>query len=267
MPIFWRMSAGTPEWVMLAGRLASDSVPPRLTASLKICSALRNLNAAAWPPTMSNENVEPAPVHCRVNRRPAGEVLVEVTKVMDLRHLGVVAQVVRHEPRVGVGFFHADAQRLERPAEHPAGMRIELGADGAAQRLDVLHHGLRAERRARDQVGMTADIFGQRVQRKVRAMLDRPLKHRPEQRVVAGDDRRVALRLADHVGDAADHRDVDQAVGGIGRGFDEDHRHPAFAHGVLRRRLTAASSMPSAKPTAPIERPASVFVSSVSVPP
>jgi hypothetical protein len=45
---------------MLAGRLASDSVPPRLTASLKIWSAFRNLNAAAWPPTMSNENVEPA---------------------------------------------------------------------------------------------------------------------------------------------------------------------------------------------------------------
>src|SRR3981189_700514 len=39
-PIFWRMSARTPEWVMLAGRLASDSVPPRLTASLKICSAV-----------------------------------------------------------------------------------------------------------------------------------------------------------------------------------------------------------------------------------
>ncbi len=63
-PIFWRMSAGTPEWVMLAGRLASDSVPPRLTASLKICSAFKNLNAADWPPAMSNENVEPAPVHC-----------------------------------------------------------------------------------------------------------------------------------------------------------------------------------------------------------
>ena len=72
-PIFSRMSAGTPEWVMLAGRLASDSVPPRLTASLKICSAFKNLNAAAWPPTMSNENVEPAPVHCLANRRPAGE--------------------------------------------------------------------------------------------------------------------------------------------------------------------------------------------------
>jgi hypothetical protein len=73
IPIFWRTSAGTPECVMLAGRLASDSVPPRLTASLKICSALRNLNAAAWPPIMSNENVEPAPVHCLLNKRPAGE--------------------------------------------------------------------------------------------------------------------------------------------------------------------------------------------------
>ena len=72
-PIFWRMSAGTPEWVMLAGRLASDSVPPRLTASLKICSAFKNLNAADCPPTISNENVEPAPVHCLGNRRPARE--------------------------------------------------------------------------------------------------------------------------------------------------------------------------------------------------
>jgi hypothetical protein len=50
-----------------------DSVPPRLTASLRISSAFRNLNTAAWPPTMSNENVEPAPVHCLANRRPAGE--------------------------------------------------------------------------------------------------------------------------------------------------------------------------------------------------
>jgi hypothetical protein len=74
-PIFWRMSAGTREWVRLAGRLASDSVPPRLTASLIICSAFKNLNAVAWPPTMSNENAEPAPVHCLANTRPAGRPL------------------------------------------------------------------------------------------------------------------------------------------------------------------------------------------------
>src|SRR6516162_8082680 len=74
-PIFLRISAETPEWVMLEGRLASDSVPPRLTASLKICSAFKNLNAADWPPTMSNEKVEPAPVHCLANKRPATESL------------------------------------------------------------------------------------------------------------------------------------------------------------------------------------------------
>jgi hypothetical protein len=62
---------------------------------------------------------------------------------MDPCSLGVVAQVVRDEPRVRVGFFHPDAQCLERPAEHPAGMRIQLGADGPAQRLDVFHEDLR----------------------------------------------------------------------------------------------------------------------------
>lgn len=46
-PIRSRTSLGTPEWVIAAGWLASDSVPPRLTASLKICKALRKANAAA----------------------------------------------------------------------------------------------------------------------------------------------------------------------------------------------------------------------------
>ena len=61
---------------------------------------------------------------------------------MNLRHLGVVAQVIRHEPRVSVSSFHADAQCFERPADHPAGMRVQLGADGASQRFDVFHEGL-----------------------------------------------------------------------------------------------------------------------------
>ena len=127
---------------MLAGRLASDSVPPRLTASLKICSAFRNLNAAAWPPTMSNENVDPAPVHWLANRRPAREASFVMSEVVDLLHLVVVAQIIRHQPRVLVGLFHPQAQRFERPAEHPAGMGVQLGADRASQRLDVLHEGL-----------------------------------------------------------------------------------------------------------------------------
>jgi hypothetical protein len=54
IPILWRMSAGTLECVMLAGRLASDSVPPRPHRKLEYLQR-------PWPPTMSNENVEPAP--------------------------------------------------------------------------------------------------------------------------------------------------------------------------------------------------------------
>jgi hypothetical protein len=38
--------------------------------------------------------------------------------------------------------FHADAQCFERPADHPAGMGIELCADGASQWPDVFHESL-----------------------------------------------------------------------------------------------------------------------------
>jgi hypothetical protein len=83
---------------------------------------------------------------------------------------------------------------------------------------------------------MTTDIFGQGVQRNIRAVFDWPLKHRTEQRVIAHDDRRMPLSLADSCGDTADQRDIHQAVSRIRRGFDKDHRHPALAHGILRCR-------------------------------
>jgi hypothetical protein len=66
-------------------------------------------------------------------------------------------------------------------------------------------------------------------------VFDRPLKNEAEKRIVARNERRMSLSLADRVGDAADHRYVDQAVGGICRGLDENHRNPAFANGVRRR--------------------------------
>ena len=69
---------------------------------------------------------------------------------MDFHHFGVVAQVVRNEPRISVSLFHADAECFERPADHPAGMGVQLCADGASQRFDVFHQGFWAERGARD---------------------------------------------------------------------------------------------------------------------
>ena len=84
---------------------------------------------------------------------------------------------------------------------------------------------------------MAADIFGQRIQRKICTMFDRPLEDRPEQRIVTCDDRRVALHLAEVVGDAADHRDIDESVGRICRGFDENHRNAPLSHRVVGRQL------------------------------
>jgi hypothetical protein len=50
---------------------------------------------------------------------------------------------------------------------------------------------------------------------------------------VLSQDRRVPLGLADGIGDTTHQRDVDKAVGRVGRCLDQDHRHPALAHGLL----------------------------------
>ena len=127
---------------MLAGRLASNSVPPRLTASLKICSAFRE-SERGGPAADNVEGKCGAGTRALLCEQTAGGgSLVVVSKVTDLRHLGVVTQVVRHEPRVRISFFHAEAQCFERPADHPAGMGIQLGADGASQRFDAFHEDL-----------------------------------------------------------------------------------------------------------------------------
>jgi hypothetical protein len=112
---------------------------------------------------------------------------------------------------------------------------VQLGADGSAQRLDVFHEGFRPQRSSRNEVRMTADVFGEGIKRKIRTVFDQPLKNGAEQRVIAREDRRMSLSLADRVRDAADHRYVDQAVGGVRRGFDENHRYPAFADSLFRR--------------------------------
>ncbi|EGE60534.1 hypothetical protein RHECNPAF_14110012 [Rhizobium etli CNPAF512] len=169
---------------------------------------------------------------------------IVVRQVMNLLDLRVMSQEIGDGPRIAVCPLHAQLQRLERPAEHPAGMRIELRADRPAQRLDLLDHGLAAENGAGDEIGMAADIFGQRIERDIGAMLDRPLEYRPEQGVVADDDGRVPLLCADRIGHTPDHRDVDQAVGRIGRCLDQDDGNAALGDrlvgGLLHRAFADA---------------------------
>ena len=47
MPMRVRTSAAMPEWVVEAGWLARDSVPPKLTANLKMAKWFKKRNAAA----------------------------------------------------------------------------------------------------------------------------------------------------------------------------------------------------------------------------
>jgi hypothetical protein len=101
IPILSRMSAGTPECVMLAGKRLGPALAHRQLEYLQRVQEFECGGLAA-------DNVErergaragALPLEQMVGRG----VLVEVTKVMDFGHFGVVAQVVRDEPRVRVGF-------------------------------------------------------------------------------------------------------------------------------------------------------------------
>src|SRR5215510_2407720 len=64
MPSALRSSALMPECVVEAGWQISDSVPPRLTASLMSWMLLRSLNATSRPPLTLKAKVEPALWHC-----------------------------------------------------------------------------------------------------------------------------------------------------------------------------------------------------------
>ena len=88
---------------------------------------------------------------------------------------------------------------------------------------------------------MTADIFGQRVNYDVDTMLNRLLKDQAEQRVVADDDRtQTGLADGDSICNGSQLGKVDQAVHGVGRSFDEDHRDAAFirARAILMLLIT-----------------------------
>ena len=188
--------------------------------------------------------------------------------MIDARHGRVRLQEIRHDLPIAGRRRHAKAQRLQRPRDHPAGEGVELRADGRAERAHRLHHRFRSERGAGDQIGMAADIFGQRIDGDVGAVDQRLLEERAEKRVVADDDRRVALRRADLVGELSHQSDVDQRVERVRRRLDHDDRDASQAPCASSTAVRMLVSFtPSAKPTALMSMAVSVFVMSVSVPP
>src|SRR5262245_41557139 len=114
-------------------------------------------------------------------------------------------------------------------------MRVKLRADTATQRLDRLDGRLRAKGSACDEVGVTADILGQRVDRDIGAVSQGMLEDRPKQGVVAYQHGPEALGRSDFVGDLSQEPDIDERIGWIGRCLDQDERDPTLALRVPSR--------------------------------
>src|SRR5688572_27420023 len=52
---------------------------------------------------------------------------LQKTKVIDVLDLRMIAQIFRDGPRALVGALHPEAQGLQRSADQPAAVRVELG--------------------------------------------------------------------------------------------------------------------------------------------
>ena len=144
MPRRSRVSRGTPECTVVAGWQTKDSVPPRLTASLKTCSALSTAKAPASPPSTSNEKVLPAPVQLAAKERVRGVRFGKQGGIVDAGDIGVSDEEAGDNLGAAAGGVHAQGQGLKRARQHPGGVWIELRADGAAQLSDRLQQSVSA---------------------------------------------------------------------------------------------------------------------------
>ena len=70
-----------------------------------------------------------------------GVVAGKQRRIMDDRHLGVTSEEVRHDRGIAGRSPHPKRKRLQRARQHPARMRVELRADGAAHRANGLQVG------------------------------------------------------------------------------------------------------------------------------
>ena len=146
-------------------------------------------------------------------------------------------------------------------------MRVELGAEGAAQEDDPAHQILRPADAAGDEVAVPAGVLGERVEREVGAVQQRLLVHRPEQRVVDHDRRPVALRLPEPVGDRRHARRSTRPLVGLAGVSSMISPTRPCARAASAASPIRAGSVPSVKPTALMPKGASWLRISVSVPP
>ena len=131
-------------------------------------------NASASPPLTSNEKVEPGALALPLEDRPVGMILRQKAEIPDVRDLGMIAQKLRHLARAlgarrpcAASASPASASAASRCCgSHMVPRIVRMPRTGASSAL-------RARAAAGDQIGMPADIFGQRGDDEVGAVRER----------------------------------------------------------------------------------------------
>ncbi len=146
--------------------------------------------------------------------------------------LWMLLQPARHLQGVAVVLFHANRKRLD-PAQHEeAVLRPRAGAHGILQKTDFLRKlGILHDDRPADNVRVAVDVLGGRMHHNVHAQLERPLKVRREERVVADG------KSAVFVCQVRDRTKVHQVHQWICGGFDPDGFRPLGQRGAQFRRV------------------------------
>ncbi len=166
---------------------------------------------------------------------------------MHLGHLRMVPQEGGDDAGILGRALHPDLQCLERTQRHPAGMRIELHAEHAAQLQDRLDMGLRAHHGSTHEIRVAADVFGHGIEHEITAERERVLPDGAEEGVVHRDERPPARLIRKIMGPRDEMRKIDQAVRRIGRGFRKQHPHRPQGARLLDRRIDSRLSLASVK--------------------
>src|SRR6185312_3492493 len=119
---------------------------------------------------------------------------LEEAEVADFLYLRMASKEVAHLGRILARAAHAHFERLGAAQEHPGGVRIADRPDRVAHHPDPVDQILVPDEPAGDEIAVPADIFGEAVDREVRAVAQRLGPERPKERVIDGDRRALVFR-------------------------------------------------------------------------